>query len=141
VANTDSREVLEATSIQVRIVQWLGVFRPGVREAAMSRHGAHQARYGTFAYWRTSYADSPAPQVMLRYRDGIYRMAADLMRKPAPAPTELSTRARQIQQGKWSEPCPGPPEYPCPPSGLWSTMLDLLYTGHAVLAWQFFDTA
>ena len=40
-----SLEVLEATSIHVRIVQRLGVSRTAVREAAMSRHGAHGAPY------------------------------------------------------------------------------------------------
>jgi hypothetical protein len=114
----------------------------------------------TFQYWRTSFADSPAPQVILRYRNGTYRIADDLMRKPAPLSMELASRARKIQQVKWGAPCLAAEgfvesvlcgtagyapcrytEYPCPPSNLWGTMLDLLYTGQAALAWQFLEMA
>jgi len=37
----------------------------------------------TFAYWRTSFAESPAPEIILRFAAGGYRLAEDLMRKPA----------------------------------------------------------
>ena len=95
----------------------------------------------TFAYWRTGFSDSPAPQVILRYRNGTYQVAADLMRKPALGPMELATRARKIRQERWGEFCLVPMGLRCPPSSLWGTMLELLYTGHTALAWQFFEMA
>ncbi|MBI4285777.1 MAG: VCBS repeat-containing protein [Chloroflexi bacterium] len=84
-----------------------------------------------FAYWRTAFGFSPAPQVILRFRDGAYRVAGDLMRKPAPAPTELETRARKVRDD-WAE------EYH---RGFWGFALDLIYSGHAGLAWQFLEMA
>lgn len=85
----------------------------------------------TFAYWRTGFASSPAPQVILRFRDGAYRVAGDLMHKPAPAPPELETRARKVRND-WAE------EYH---RGFWGFALDLIYSGHAGLAWQFLEMA
>ncbi|MFQ5795840.1 MAG: LysM peptidoglycan-binding domain-containing protein [Candidatus Bipolaricaulia bacterium] len=86
----------------------------------------------TFAYWRAGFAESPAPKVILRSRDGAYRLAGDLMRKPAPDITQLEERAQQIRE-TWKT--------VGPPSDLWGYMLDLVYTGHADLAWLFFEMA
>jgi hypothetical protein len=43
----------------------------------------------TFAYWETSFAESPAPEIILRYRNGKYVLAADLMKRPAKSPYDL----------------------------------------------------
>ena len=48
----------------------------------------------TFAYWRTSFAESPAPEVILRPKPAEsgyvdYQLALDLMRKPAPTQEQL----------------------------------------------------
>lgn len=88
----------------------------------------------TFAYWRTSFGDSPAPKVILRYRDGAYRLAPDLMRANPPSSMQLDTLAKEVrghEDWKGGE----------PPGGLWGVMLDLIYTGHANMAWSFFDKA
>lgn len=89
----------------------------------------------SFSYWQTSFADSPAPQVILRYRDGGYWLAPDLMLKAAPTPATVSGRARQVRQHEdWKD-------AENPPSELWSYMLELIYTGHPELAWQFCNMA
>jgi hypothetical protein len=88
----------------------------------------------TFAYWKTSFAASPAPPVILRFQEGGYHLATDLMLKPAPAEEELKKQAQEIQvDPAWAE--------GRPPEKLWATMLDLIYSGHADVARQFFETA
>ena len=88
----------------------------------------------TFAYWRTSFAASPTPDVILRFRDGAYKLVEDLMRKPAPSETELDAKIQEVQTStSWQQ--------QDPPEILWGEMLDLIYSGHADLAWQFFDKA
>jgi len=90
----------------------------------------------TFAYWYTSFADSPAPTIILRYSDGRYRFAMDLMRKPAPSAEALERGAAVIRRDKkeWER-------FDRPPSYLWGTILDLIYEGNENSAWQFFDLA
>ncbi len=86
----------------------------------------------TFAYWRTSFAGSPAPQVILKYKGKKYGMAHDLMRKPGIPHDELVQLANDIRAtGKW--------EYNPPPVKLWDRMLDLIYTGNMSQAWTLFE--
>jgi hypothetical protein len=87
-----------------------------------------------FSYWKTSFADSPAPRVILRYRNGKYRFAGDLMRKQSPTNDEIAKMITKIHRyAPWTVEEP-PPE-------LWSYMLDLIYSGHAEIAWAFFEQA
>jgi hypothetical protein len=93
----------------------------------------------TFANWHTDFADSPAPKVILRYRDGAYRVAPDLMRTPAVDAKAIAVKADAVKagatdlHGSW-------PDAEVPPA-LWGAMLDLMYAGHQDAAWQFLDTA
>ncbi len=93
----------------------------------------------TFANWHADFADSPAPKVILRYRDGSYRIARDLMRTLAVDTKALAAKAGEVKagarelHGAW-------PHAEVPPA-LWGTMLDLIYAGHQDAAWQFLDTA
>jgi hypothetical protein len=90
----------------------------------------------TFAYWNTSFAASPAPEVILKYSKGKYRMAPDLMRKPARSPEELTEMASVIRsQPEWKD-----PGQKLPPK-LWDDMLTLIYSGNMDQAWKLFDTA
>ena len=87
-----------------------------------------------WAYWYTSFADSPAPRVVLRWSDKGWIPATDLMAAPAPGSDELAARAAAIAASdRW-----GGGDYD---SELWAVMLDLIHTGHAELAWPFFDAA
>ena len=80
---------------------------------------------GTFAYWLTCFAYSPMPEVLLRWKDGAYRLAGDLMRKPPPPETELAAWAEGMRTGPgWNE------ELRIPPPALWGRMLDLIYSGN-----------
>jgi len=91
----------------------------------------------TFAYWRVSYAASPFPEVILRYKSGQYVLATNLMRKEAPPETELWDRAdkiiRETPEDYWVQ--------GSVPSSYWEQMLDLIYTGHEAQAWEFADRA
>ncbi len=86
----------------------------------------------TFSGWNASLAESPAPDVIFAFRDGLYLLSGRLMSKPAPADNILEEKARVIQKDDiWNE--------GVPPIELWKTMLDLIYTGHADVAFRFFD--
>jgi hypothetical protein len=94
----------------------------------------------TFANWHSDFADSPAPKVILRFSDGGYRVAADLMRAPPPTPSDLDARAAEIRNHKNDSKSNSWPDADIS-STLWATMLDLVYSGHATDAWKFLDRA
>lgn len=85
----------------------------------------------SFAYWKTSFAESPAPQVILDLQDGVYVGAIDLMRGAAPARAEIArlaaTARADMQAAK------------APTSALWGPMLDLIYGGNGEAAFALFD--
>lgn len=87
----------------------------------------------SFAHWNCCFADSPAPRVILRYRDGEFLPDLDLMKNQGRIFQELEDYAHHnellIEQGD---------EYPSPSVKLWSTMLDLIYSGNMADAWRFF---
>ncbi len=93
----------------------------------------------TFANWHTSFAESPAPRVILSYQRGAYRIAPDLMSTPAADMKDVAAKIQQVRDetkklhGSW-------PDANIPPL-LWGTMLDLIYSGHRLLAWQVVDMA
>ncbi|MDQ2975463.1 MAG: hypothetical protein M3R69_08645 [Acidobacteriota bacterium] len=95
----------------------------------------------TFAYWNTDYADSPQPEVILRYRDGAYRPDFELMRKAAPSWNDLSAAAKEDRASlaaTANEPYPPKDSTSFLPA-FWGRMLDLIYAGHEDLAWRYFD--
>ena len=96
----------------------------------------------TFANWHSDFADSPAPKVILRYSesDGTYRVSPDLMRSPVPAVSDLDARIAEIHNHKNNAKSNSWPAADVSPT-LWSTMLDLIYSGHAGDAWKFLDKA
>lgn len=49
-----------------------------------------------FAYWQTSFAFSASPRIVLRYRDGQYQLALDLMKKQPQSDTEIDDAAREM---------------------------------------------
>lgn len=84
-----------------------------------------------FAYWRAGFMQSPAPQVILRFDGKSYELAPDLMRKPVPSSSVLSKQREAVRKSEWEE--------ESPPTQLWATMLDLIYTGNSDVAWKFFS--
>lgn len=88
-----------------------------------------------FAYWKTSFASSPAPRVALKLRDGKYRFAPELMRRPAiPEPTLRREMWLLRTSEYWGSIDIYPYHYK-----LWDIMLELIYTGHYDRARQFLD--
>ena len=90
----------------------------------------------TYAYEWTSGGDSPRPEVILRYIDGRYIVAIDLMRKPVPSHDQLIARLHSFAGNNkpWSE-----QNWPTRFSALLHVTLDLIYTGHEATAWEFFQ--
>ncbi len=88
----------------------------------------------TFAYWRTSFAASPAPAVILKYQGQQYEMASDLMRKTSLSFDQFIQLADEIKSSsEW--------ESKQPPVRLWAEMLDLIYTGRMDQAWDLVDAS
>ncbi|HKY95156.1 MAG TPA: hypothetical protein VJL84_07605 [Kiloniellales bacterium] len=87
----------------------------------------------TFAYWKTSFDQSPAPEVILDLQDGAYVGSPELMRRPPPAQAaldlEIEAMRATLQQAK--EPTPA----------LWGRMLDYTYSGNAETAFALLDRA
>ena len=94
----------------------------------------------TFANWHSDFADSPAPKVILHYKDGAYRLAPRLMRTPQANPSDLAAKLEKIRAEAKSSRDGSWPEADVSPE-LWGTMLDLIYAGHWSRAWQFLEEA
>lgn len=86
----------------------------------------------SFSYWKTSYAESPKPNVYYRLQDGALRIDLDRMNATmtAAAADSLAHESAVVVTTKHGlDPDPI----------LWSSMLDLIYAGHEPLAWVFLD--
>jgi hypothetical protein len=94
-----------------------------------------------FAYWGASFMDSPAPKIILKYRDRRFRLAYDLMRKPAPTSEEFAKLVAEVTSDENWNPKSGADclEGCGAPVSLWKNMLELMYTGHVDLAWKLLD--
>ncbi len=97
----------------------------------------------TFAYWNASFAGSPAPQVILEYKNAGYQLTLKKMRKPLDEiyyknflkNTTLSKiNATMNAKSGWSN-----GEVSVPPE-VWGYMLDLIYSGHSQEAFTLIDT-
>jgi hypothetical protein len=94
-----------------------------------------ELRETCFAYWRTSFAGSPMPRVVLKYQEDTYKLAPDLMRQPPPTASQIiELVAQTAEAADWRSDGR-------PPVVLWEIMLDLLYSGNESAAWKFFDLA
>jgi GTP-binding protein EngB required for normal cell division len=77
-----------------------------------------------------AFADSVAPEVILRYSNGSFHLAADLMRKPPPSVEELNAKAGEIASNFiWST--------QDTPGAFWQYVLDLTYSGNSHSADEF----
>jgi hypothetical protein len=93
-----------------------------------------------FAYWRSPFVASPAPKVVLQFRDGQWRLAADLMRKPAPSADELERMAAQARESEaWGVPAWDNPRGIAVEA--WGPAVDLVYGGNMEAAERYFDMA
>ena len=88
----------------------------------------------TFAYWETSFAASPAPEIILYYKDNKYKLACGLMRESHPEFMDKFDKKLEMIKSDpaWTDEVP---------SSLWGYMLDLIFTGNSKKAYEFFDRA
>jgi len=87
-----------------------------------------------FYHWPVCMDGEPMPEVILRWRDGKYVAAKDLMRKPAPTPDELRAKAEELRASPaWDS--------GSVPEGVWTNALALMYEGHEALGWAFVESA
>jgi hypothetical protein len=92
----------------------------------------------TFAYWNAGFAQSPAPEILLKWDGSNYRLDIDLMRKAPMDEKVLKASAIKVKADEnWTQQFRD-----CVPNpDLWRTMLDLIYSGNEVQAWQFAEMA
>lgn len=84
-----------------------------------------------FAYWRDyAFVETQAPDVILRFRNGGYEPACDMMEEDAPDNATLARKARELTDG-WHN--------GNPPAEFWGYAVDLIYGGRADLAWRWLD--
>ena len=103
--------------------------------------GPPKLRFGdfSFAYWRASFADSPAPSVILHFDSAAKRYDVDVeaMRAAPPDDSALAGMAAEIKKAESDLPKGDKPPAPL----LWSHMLDLIYSGNAASARRLLDLA
>lgn len=93
----------------------------------------------TFAYWKTSFAESPAPMVILKPTRTGYQLAANLMRtKPPSKERQERLLARWIEVCSSERSSSGNKDFRLAPS-VWGDMLDLIYSGNSELAFRLLD--
>ncbi|MCA1625106.1 MAG: hypothetical protein LC768_04650 [Acidobacteria bacterium] len=100
-----------------------------------------------YAYWLGGFAGSPFPDVILEFRKGKLQPNFELMKKPAPSLSVLKKKAQVARQQLSLEPYKGEDNEDSvlykqdvfPETVFWGVMLDLIYTGHEDLAWQYLD--
>jgi len=91
-----------------------------------------------FTYWHVSFAGSYLPQYVLKFKDGSYRLAKELMKKPAPDDSSLRQVAANIKldDTPW-----GASEDFFEDPALFARMLELIFAGNIDAAWKFLDYA
>lgn len=90
-----------------------------------------------WAYWRTSFAESPLPRMVMEFEGNKLRPNFDLTKKAAPPIATLRAKARSERAKVSADPYTGDEgglEYP-----FWAEMLNLIYTGNEQIAWQYFE--
>ena len=94
-----------------------------------------------FAYWNINFAQSPLPAVTWEFDKGDNLIPRfDLMRKPAPSLAVLKRKATAAKAKIPLSPYVSPDDnFNDWDDSFWGEMLDLIFTGHEDLAWQYFD--
>ncbi|MCC5787203.1 MAG: hypothetical protein JJU33_10940 [Phycisphaerales bacterium] len=108
----------------------------GGRFADLNRDGKpeFEGRDWSFAHWRASFAESPAPRIVLAFDGRRYKLSTELMRTSAPNPRQLEEKIESVLlDPSWED--------GRPPVTLWSEALDLIYSGHPELGMRFIRMA
>ncbi len=131
------------------MIDSIGTAHVGMNAKSKNSKGGlfYETADNAFAYWGGAFAGSPFPNVILEFKDGKLRPNFDQMRKPAPSLAVLKRKAQTVRQKLSVEPYKGidnpdtviyKEEFLGEPD-FWGEMLDLIYTGHEDLAWQYLD--
>jgi len=88
----------------------------------------------TFSYWNECFANSPAPDIILKIQDGKYRLSLKLMAKSLPPENEEIAIINKVNKIIIDS-----NENKVLPSKIWKYMLELIYTGHPNEAINFLD--
>jgi hypothetical protein len=87
----------------------------------------------TFAYWETSFADSPSPAIILKFTNNEYHLYAARMKQSINTNRfRLNVQRVKKMFNKYA----GENNIP---SDLWGYMLNLIYSGNGEKAWEFCD--
>jgi hypothetical protein len=78
----------------------------------------------TFAYWKTSFASSPAMKLIYSWQNGTYAFSPELTHTTPPSADDLCEKAGELD---WNE---SEPEANAPPQ-FWADMLNLIASGNA----------
>lgn len=89
----------------------------------------------SFTDWTNGFAGSPAPSVVLRYNDGSYVPAPDLMRQSAMNDADLRREAEKVRQGEWLY------DIGYLPVEFLRIAVGLIYTGNVMQALEFIQLA
>ncbi|GAB5468936.1 MAG: hypothetical protein Kilf2KO_19660 [Rhodospirillales bacterium] len=87
----------------------------------------------TFAYWHAPFVESPAPLVLLRWSEGSYKPAIDLMASPPWSDNALERKVDQVAAEVAAAGKPVP--------ALWREMLTAIYAGNGDQAFALLDRA
>ena len=90
----------------------------------------HDFSYRFLGGW--SHTLSPAPEVILAYKNGEYLLANELMKKPVPSEKEFESIVEELKASDtWTE--------SGGPSHFYQVLLDLTYSGNEETAWKVFN--
>ncbi len=84
-----------------------------------------------FAYWYTSFAASPMPEVVLSLQNGKYRADPKYMRKAVPTGKEIKAEADGVESWSGAQ----------GPEVTWKYAIDLIYSGNMPSAKKYVDLA
>lgn len=93
----------------------------------------------TFAYWLASFGNSPFPKVILEFHKGVLRPNLRLMKKSAPSLSMLNKQAKEVKGLMNLSSYEGESKSGNLEVVFWDVMLDLIYSGHEELAYQYLD--
>jgi hypothetical protein len=115
----------------------------GFKFADLDRDGKYEAigNDDTFAYWSTSFAESPFPEIILTPGHKGFECAIDLMKLPPPNKSNLGKMAAECKKMALQSVEAGAhgANTFCPVPLVWSRMLALIYSGNSAKAWRFLD--
>ncbi|MCS6873126.1 MAG: hypothetical protein RML33_04245 [Acidobacteriota bacterium] len=127
------------------------IYTADARIIAIGKNPRGGLRFATrdysFAYWYTSFASSPFPEVVLEFVDGKLRPNIDLMKKTKPQEAILKKKAAKARNNLLRAIRINKPRSCGDIFALldgegvvfWGEVLDLLYSGNDQAAWKYFD--